>query len=50
MVGVAFLRSLYYDYPTQNEAYNYPGEYTFGDDMVVFPVTAPVNVKGLVEV
>jgi alpha-glucosidase len=47
--GVAFLRSLYYDWPTQNEAYNYPGEYVFGEDMVVFPITIPVNAKGLVE-
>lgn len=41
--GVAFLRSLYFDYPSQPNAYKFPGEFTFGEDIVVFPVTAPVN-------
>jgi alpha-glucosidase (family GH31 glycosyl hydrolase) len=47
--GVPFLRSLYYDWPTQNEAYNYPQQYVFGDDIVVSPVTSPVDYRGLVE-
>jgi len=46
--GVAFLRPLYYDYPTQNEAYNYPGEYVYGDDIIVYPITVPLNANGLV--
>jgi alpha-glucosidase len=41
--GVAFLRPLYYDYPEAAEAYDSKGEYSFGDQMLVAPVTTPAD-------
>ena len=41
--GVAFLRPLYYDWPDAEEAYDAAGQYMFGDDLMVAPVTAPVD-------
>ncbi len=40
--GLAFLRSLYYDWPEAPEAYDAKNEYMFGDSMLVDPVTQPV--------
>ena len=41
--GVSILRPLYYAWPEQAQAYQSPGEYMFGDDMLVAPVTRPVQ-------
>ncbi|MFC5864536.1 TIM-barrel domain-containing protein [Acidicapsa dinghuensis] len=41
--GVAFLRPLYYDWPEADEAYSSKNEYVFGKDMIVAPVTTPVD-------
>ncbi len=41
--GVAFLHPLYYDWPEQADAYTSKDEYVFGSDMVVAPVTEPVD-------
>ncbi|PTX96621.1 glycoside hydrolase family 31 protein [Opitutus sp. ER46] len=41
--GVAFLRPLYYDWPEADEAYAAKGEYLFGHQLLVAPVTAPVD-------
>jgi alpha-glucosidase len=41
--GVAFLRPLYYDWPEQTDAYTAKDEYSFGDSMIVAPVTKPVD-------
>jgi hypothetical protein len=41
--GVSICRPMYYDYPEKDEAYSYKGEYMFGDDFLVAPVTAPVT-------
>jgi alpha-glucosidase len=41
--GVAFLHPLYYDWPEANEAYTSRNEYVFGDDMIVAPVTKPID-------
>lgn len=41
--GVAFLRPLYYDWPDAEESYNNKEEYIFGKDMIVAPVTQPVD-------
>ena len=41
--GVAFLRPLYYDWPEEAAAYENKGEYIFGDQMLVAPVTAPAE-------
>ena len=37
--GVAFLHPLYYDWPEADDAYSYKGEYVFGSQMMVAPVT-----------
>ncbi|MGD0680477.1 MAG: TIM-barrel domain-containing protein [Terracidiphilus sp.] len=41
--GVAFFRPLYYDWPQEAAAYTSRGEYIFGDQMLVAPVTAPAD-------
>ncbi len=41
--GVAFLHPLYYDWPEEDAAYNNKGEYVFGGQMIVAPVTKPVD-------
>jgi alpha-glucosidase len=41
--GVAFLRPLYYNWPQAAEAYSSKGEYSFGDEMLVAPVTTPAD-------
>lgn len=46
--GVAFLHPLYYDWPEAEEAYTAKGEYVFGQQMLVVPVTQPVDSAGLV--
>jgi hypothetical protein len=42
--GLPMTRPLYLDYPDQAEAYTNPGEYLYGPDMLVAPVTTPGNV------
>lgn len=37
--GIGLCRPLYYEYPDAEEAYKYEGEYLFGDDILVAPVT-----------
>jgi len=41
--GVSLCRPLYYDYPEAKEAYEYRNEYMFGDQMLIAPITAPVD-------
>jgi alpha-glucosidase (family GH31 glycosyl hydrolase) len=41
--GLAFLHPLYYDWPEADAAYKYRGEYVFGSEMIVAPVTKPVD-------
>jgi alpha-glucosidase len=41
--GVAFLHPLYYDWPEADAAYSNKGEYVFGNQMLVDPVTQPVD-------
>lgn len=41
--GVAFLRPLYYDYPDEPLAYETPAQYTFGEAMMVVPITHPLD-------
>jgi alpha-glucosidase len=46
--GVAFLRSLYYDWPEAQEAYTSKNEYLFGEQMLVAPVVAASDkISGL---
>lgn len=37
--GISMCRPLYYEYPDAEEAYSYEGEYMFGNDILVAPVT-----------
>lgn len=41
--GVAFFRPLYYDWPKANSAYERKNEYSFGNEMVAAPITAPAD-------
>jgi alpha-glucosidase (family GH31 glycosyl hydrolase) len=41
--GVAFFHPLYYNWPEAEEAYTQKNEYLFGDNMIVAPITAPVD-------
>lgn len=41
--GVSIMRPLYYAWPEQPQAYAAKGEYMFGDDMLVAPVTQPMK-------
>jgi alpha-glucosidase (family GH31 glycosyl hydrolase) len=43
--GVAFLHPLYYNWPEADEAYTRKNEYLFGDNLIVAPITAPVDSK-----
>ena len=43
--GVAFLRPLYYNWPEANQAYTAKNEYQFGSEMLVAPVTGPVDAS-----
>jgi alpha-glucosidase len=43
--GVAFLRSLYYDWPEAEPAYAARDEYLFGDSLLVAPVVAPRSAR-----
>lgn len=49
--GIGLCRPLYYDYPETEEAYTNEGEYMFGDDILVSPITKPgTNGKTSVKV
>ncbi len=37
--GISICRPLYYEYPESEEAYSFEGEYFFGDDVIVAPIT-----------
>lgn len=41
--AVSLCRPLYYDYPEEQKAYDEKNEYMFGDQMLVSPITAPMN-------
>lgn len=41
--GVSMIHPLYYDYPELSEAYDFKGEYMFGDDIMVAPVVRPIS-------
>ncbi|HXX90628.1 MAG TPA: TIM-barrel domain-containing protein [Acidimicrobiales bacterium] len=42
--GLPMAQPLYLDYPEQEAAYLHPGEYLYGSDMLVAPVTSPGGV------
>ncbi len=41
--GLSLCRPLYYDYPENKEAYDFRNEYMFGDNLLVAPITEPMN-------
>jgi hypothetical protein len=41
--GLSLCRPLYYDWPDCPEAYSFRNEYMFGDDVLVAPITAPME-------
>lgn len=41
--GLSICRPLYYEYPESEEAYRHPGEYFFGSEVIVAPVTVPAD-------
>lgn len=41
--GVALIEPMYYSYPEEKAAYNVPNQYTFGSELIVAPITEPVN-------
>lgn len=45
--GIGMCRPLYYEYPECEEAYKYEGEYFFGNDILVAPITEPFSEDGV---
>ena len=45
--GIGMCRPLYYEYPDSEEAYKYEGEYFFGNDILVAPITEPSANGGM---
>jgi len=41
--GVSVVHPLYYDWPDADQAYAFPDEYRFGEDLVVGPVVTPMD-------
>jgi len=41
--GISMCRPLYYDYPQEENAYNFKTQYMFGNDMLVAPITNPIE-------
>ena len=41
--GVSVVHPLYYDWPDADQAYAFPDEYRFGEDLVVSPVVTPMD-------
>ncbi|GHU67599.1 alpha-xylosidase [Bacteroidia bacterium] len=46
--GISICRPLYYDYPECEEAYQYEGQYLFGNDILAAPITQSDNGTGSV--
>ena len=44
--GLGICRPLYYEYPEVAEAYSYEGQYFFGDDILVAPITEAAGEGG----
>lgn len=46
--GVGMCRPMYYDYPEQDEAYDAPGQFMFGNDILATAIVEPVDsITGL---
>ncbi len=44
--GIPLLEPMYYEYPTDEEAYNHGGQYFFGDALLSAPITSPIDENG----
>ena len=44
--GRALIEPMYYAYPNDEEAYSCDGQYMFGDQLIVAPITKPGDTKG----
>ena len=42
-LGEPLVRPLYYSWPEEKEAYQFPNQYLFGSSMMVCPITSPVQ-------
>ncbi len=46
LTGVPIVRPLYLNYPANEPAYQNPGEYLYGDNLLVAPITTPNDAAG----
>ena len=46
--GEPLVQPMYYDYPRQPEAYQVPNQYLFGSELIVGPVTDPMDAEARV--
>jgi alpha-glucosidase (family GH31 glycosyl hydrolase) len=46
--GISLCRPMYYDYPEQEEAYQYEAQYMFGNDILVAPITQSDKETGTI--
>ncbi len=47
--GISLCRPMYYDYPENEEAYRFEGQYMFGNEILVAPIVQSDNGKGTVD-
>lgn len=47
--GISLCRPMYYDYPEVDDAYQFEGQYMFGNDMLVAPVCESDSGKGTID-
>ncbi len=48
--GKALIEPMYYDHPDCEEAYRYTGQYMFGGELLVAPVTEQSDTKGMARI
>jgi len=41
--GIVLCEPMYYSYPYDKNAYNYPNQYMFGSELMICPITSPQN-------
>ena len=45
--GISICRPMYYEYPRDQRAYDYDGQYYFGDNIIAAPITSPADSTGM---
>ncbi|MCD6204707.1 MAG: DUF5110 domain-containing protein [Candidatus Marinimicrobia bacterium] len=45
--GISMCHPMYYEYPKEENAYRFPNQYMFGDDLLLAPVTQPIGQDSL---